>query len=112
MGNYILFADDDQDDFTVLKDALKETNAQIELVSVENGYDVIKFLQDKSSEQFPSLIIMDMKMPMLGGKETLELLRIDDRFKTIPVILISGSYSKSETDELAKKAMEVIKKPS
>lgn len=112
MKNYILYAEDDQDDFVFLKNAIQQINPEINLVNVESGYDLIKFLQDRDADSFPSLIIMDLKMPMLDGQETLDLLKLDDRLKTIPVVLFSGSTNPKDIDLANIVGSQIIKKPS
>lgn len=111
MVRYILYAEDDQDDYAFLKQALQEVESDIELINVSSGYELIKFLQDKNTASFPGLIVLDMKMPMLDGKETVDLLQLDDRFKTIPVVLFSGSSSLPPGTDLEGE-VEIITKPS
>ena len=112
MKHYILYAEDDQDDFVFLKNAIEQINPEINLVNVESGYDLIRFLQDRDAGSFPSLIIMDLKMPMLDGQETLDLLKLDDRLKSIPVVLFSGSTNPKDIDLANLVGSQIIKKPS
>jgi CheY-like chemotaxis protein len=111
MKSYILYADDDDDDFYLLKQAFSEVHPEIELINVHSGYDVIKFLQDKTPESFPGVILLDMKMPLLDGGETIELLKLDDRLKKIPVVILSGRNASAKAD-LSSKVSEIITKPS
>ena len=112
MKKYILYAEDDEDDFRIFHQALNETDANIELIHVQTGYDLIRFLQDKKSDEFPALILMDINMPMLNGKETLDLLKLDERFQSIPVVLFSGSNSPKDQSFALSKYSEIIRKPS
>jgi len=93
MKRRILYVDDDHDDFQLLEKAFYDVDANIELISVANGYDTIKFLQNSDEENFPSLILLDINMPVMDGKETARLLQLDDKFKEIPVIFFSTSVS-------------------
>ena len=112
MKKYILYAEDDLEDFEILKMALAEVNRDIELVQVSNGLGVISHLQLLDQTAYPSLVLMDMNMPLLNGKQTLELLRIDDHFKTIPVRLFSTISSPTDTRFIEQKGSEVIQKPA
>jgi len=112
MKKYILYADDDQDDYEILQNAFAEISEQIGLVHVSNGYDVISHLQNRAQSDYPSLILMDINMPLLGGKETLELLKIDDHYKTIPVKIFSTAFSPADKAAIEQNGAEVIKKPS
>jgi len=112
MKKYILYAEDDPEDFEVLKSALEEVNNDITLVQVPTGYDVIKYLQDLDPSQYPSLILMDLNMPLLDGRETLKLLKIDDQYKTIPVKVFSTVTSPTDKIMIEQTGSEVIKKPA
>src|SRR5687768_15682024 len=93
MKRRILYVEDDQDDFSLLQKAFQDVDEDIELINVLNGYETIKFLQESEDDDFPSLIVMDINMPVMDGRETLELLKTDDKFKSIPVIFLSTSVS-------------------
>ena len=70
----ILYAEDDQDDFEVLKDALMQQTDRFELVQAYNGTEVISFLDQHPSE-LPCLIVLDLNMPIMDGKQTLRWLK-------------------------------------
>ena len=112
MKKYFVYAEDDPDDFAILKHALEEINPEIELMQVGSGFELIQFLQNKTEASFPSLILLDMKLPMLDGRETVSLLKIDDRFKTIPVVFLSGSHLPANIDVSSLYQSEVFRKPS
>lgn len=112
MKRRILYVEDDQDDFLLLQKAFQDVDQNIELINVLNGYETIKFLQKSSETDFPSLIVMDINMPVMDGKETLELLRIDDKFKSIPVVFFSTSVSPKDKKIIEETGTELISKPS
>lgn len=87
----MLYADDDEEDIFILKDTFLDLDMGISLVGVSNGYQVIDHLQHiPKGASYPLLIILDMEMPVLNGKDTLELLKTDDMYRLIPVVLLSG----------------------
>ena len=93
----MLYADDDEEDIFILKDTFLDLNTGISLVGVPNGYRVIDHLQRiPQGASYPLLIILDMDMPVLNGKETLELLKTDDIYRLIPVVLFSGQLQSLE----------------
>ena len=112
MKKYILYAEDDHDDFDLMKKALTEVNPEIELMHVTSGYEVIKFLQEHDQNNYPCLILMDVKMPLMDGMETFNLLKIDDRYNQIPVILFSTSTSPREEKTIHQAGTDLIKKPA
>jgi CheY-like chemotaxis protein len=111
MKKYILYAEDDTDDYELLKTALSELNPDIELVHLPNGYDLIGFLQDCQPDSYPSLILLDMKMPLLSGTKTLEYLKMDDHFRNIPVVCISSASSPADRELIRQKGSEIMTKP-
>ena len=72
--NSILIAEDDADDRFLLKKAFEENNSeQGSIQFVENGLQVMEYLQKIRTERkpYPSLIILDLNMPEKDGKEVL-----------------------------------------
>jgi CheY-like chemotaxis protein len=93
----ILYADDDADDLHLMKTAFVAYSQSIELITFENGVQLLNQLQVLSQQdKFPSLIILDINMPLLTGKEVLLRLRGSDHFEHIPVVLFSNSTLPSE----------------
>jgi CheY-like chemotaxis protein len=90
--NVILYADDDPDDLMLVKDAFKKYASAIEVVTVEDGDEALQYLQNLSHiDPIPCLIILDINMPKLNGKEVLKAIRVQERFRHIPVVLFSTS---------------------
>jgi len=63
-----------------------------ETIQAANGEEVIKILGSEASP--PGLILMDWNMPVLDGYQVLQMLRKDDRYKGIPIIMLT-----SESDD-------------
>lgn len=93
----ILYAEDDQDDFEILKDALLQQTDQFNLVRAQNGTEVISYLDNQS----PGLIVLDLNMPVMDGKQTLKWLKEHEDFKKIPVMIFTTS-SREEDLKLCK----------
>ena len=68
----ILYAEDDQDDFEILKDALVQQSDQFVLEQAQNGTEVLSYLEQNPS---PGLIVLDLNMPVMDGKQTLKWLK-------------------------------------
>ena len=93
----ILYAEDDQDDFEILKDALLQQTDQFNLVRAHNGTEVISYLNNQS----PGLIVLDLNMPVMDGKQTLKWLKEREDYKKIPVMIFTTS-SREEDLKLCK----------
>ncbi len=100
----ILMADDDADDRLLTEEALVESRVLNELHFVENGVELLEYLHGKGKysdrEQFPlpGLILLDLNMPLMDGREALENIKKDPVLKRIPVVILTTS--KIEEDML------------
>jgi CheY-like chemotaxis protein len=111
---FILIADDDQEDRFLLQTAFEEIGRSDDIFLVENGLQVFNYLNDSAKQdQFPSLIVLDLNMPVLNGIETLTKLKSDTRYKNIPVIMYTTSIHELEKEKcLEIGAADFIKKPA
>ena len=93
----ILMADDDADDRLLAKDALAECRLANELHFVENGEELLDYLQRRGKyEQLvpaprPSLILLDLNMPKMDGREALKAIKGDKALHDIPIVVLSTS---------------------
>src|SRR5688572_13721820 len=100
----ILMADDDEDDRLLARDALNESKVLNEFHSVEDGVELMKYLRkqapysDGARYPPPSLILLDLNMPRMDGREALALIKSDPALRGIPVIILTTS--KAEEDML------------
>jgi CheY-like chemotaxis protein len=111
---FILIADDDQEDRYLLHTAFEEIGRSNDIYLVENGLQVFSYL-DTSLEQsgMPSLIVLDLNMPILNGMETLSRLKSHTVYKNIPVIMFTTSVHEVEKARcLEIGALDFIKKPA
>ncbi|BED88265.1 MULTISPECIES: response regulator [Pseudoalteromonas] len=98
----ILMADDDEDDRLLTQDALAESRVLNELHFVEDGVELLEYLErkgkfeDKSSSPRPGLILLDLNMPRMDGREALEAIKANPNLKGIPVVILTTS--KQEED--------------
>lgn len=91
---HILHADDDAEDRSLFRDAVAEFDIDIQLSQVENGVEVLLFLEKALLiNNLPCSIVCDMSMPAMNGTELLEQLKQHPQLKHIPVIMFSTSSS-------------------
>ncbi len=88
--NLILYADDDSDDRTWVSEACKILNCSLKINFVENGRQVIDYLKSQVTA-LPSLIVLDLNMPEMDGRQTLQYLKSNPSYKKIPVAIVSTS---------------------
>ncbi|MDP5202314.1 response regulator [Flavobacterium sp. DG2-3] len=95
----ILLADDDRDDTEMFCEALADIDENIICHCAENGDKALKML--KNEDKIPGVVFLDLNMPILNGWECLKELKADERYKEIPVIMISTSSHKNDMDTAA-----------
>jgi CheY-like chemotaxis protein len=112
----ILLVEDDPGDQKLIKVSLKNQKIANELYIVGTGEEAMAFLYHRGKYSggvpFPDLILLDLKMPGMGGKEFLRRIKQDERLKKIPVVILTSSDSdKDILDSYKLQASGYIKKP-
>jgi two-component system response regulator len=105
-GYSIVMADDDIDDQAVVKQAFREANVNHVFTSVYNGVQLMEFLLKKGSyrnalESPPDIIIMDIRMNLLDGFETISTIQNYKQLHNIPIYILTTS-SQEEDKQRAK----------
>lgn len=110
--NTILWADDDADDLMLMKEILLKNNRLYNIVEVRNGKEALDYLKiSRENGKLPCLIILDINMPILDGKETLSILKKEEEFSSIPVVVFTTSNSELDKLFCKKFQVEMITKP-
>ncbi len=109
--------DDDPDDIMFVRDALKQMYPEIGFIELQHGDALLEYLECAVANgndecPLPSMILLDLNMPVKGGFETLMEMKKDPRFSSIPVIVFSTSRLAEDTDRaLRMGAVSYITKP-
>ena len=97
---FILVAEDDADDRYLLKTALAETGIKEDVTYVENGVELINYLNTLSEENgeinYPKFILLDLNMPKMDGREVLKMMKANEAYRKIPVIVFSTTKNQLE----------------
>lgn len=98
----ILVADDDADDRMLIEDAFQESKLGNDLRFVKDGVELLEYLRregdytDPASAPRPGIILLDLNMPRMDGREALAQIKGDADLKQIPVVVLTTS--KAEED--------------
>lgn len=98
----ILVADDDQEDCLLIKDAWRENRLANPLRFVGDGEELMDYLRhygkylDAGEFPRPGLILLDLNMPRMDGREALAEIKADPALRQIPVVVLTTS--KAEED--------------
>lgn len=108
----IILAEDDKDDQELFMEALSATKVPSEVITVENGEQLVNTLKDPD-EQKPDIVFIDINMPVKGGKEALAEIKSDQELKEIPAVMLSTSNHPKDIEETFNKGANLyIQKPS
>lgn len=93
---HILLADDDEDDRFLIKEAFQRQFTNCQVSTVDNGEELLDFLNDYDQDeafnrQLPDLILLDLNMPRLDGRNALKVIKQNPAWRHIPIIIMTTS---------------------
>jgi len=107
----ILLVEDDPGDVLLVEEALLDGAEERSLVQVPDGVAALEHLRDDTLPR-PDLIVLDLNMPRMNGVEMLKILKVDERLKTIPVVILTtSSASEDVSSAYATHASAYVVKP-
>jgi len=99
----ILIADDSQTTRALIRTFLKNSGLGWHLNEAENGVRALEVLRDQQEKNKPiQLILSDWEMPVLSGLDFLKKVRSDERFKSVPFIMITSVNNPEQVIEAVK----------
>ena len=99
--NSLLLIEDNEADACLIRTGFEMAQSDCDLHVVGDGIEAISFLQREgvfAEAPRPKLIILDLNMPRMDGREFLQLVRNDRRFRPVPVIVLSTTERASDVD--------------
>lgn len=87
----VVFAEDDEDDQLYFREVFHEINADIQIVFVRDGNQLLQLLRNF----LPDILFLDLEMPYKNGLECLVEIRSNKNFETLPVIVFSSTTKPS-----------------
>nr|WP_308129457.1 response regulator [Actinoplanes polyasparticus] len=90
----ILVVDDDDADALMISEALENATTHTSVDRVADGREALDYLRREgayANASRPDLILLDLNMPRMDGRETLAAIKTDDRLKAIPVVILTTS---------------------
>lgn len=98
----VLLVEDNEDDVTITRKGFENARMAVNLHHVENGRDCMAFLRKEGSyadATTPDLILLDLNMPIMDGREVLAEIVADPELRRLPVVILTTS--RDERDLLA-----------
>lgn len=111
MSNRIMFVDDDTDDQELFREALADVDASVIAVTASSTKDALEKLEQ--GEVLPDMIFLDINMPILTGWDCLAMMRRNEAFRSIPVMMYSTSNHAHDREKAKNMgALGAIAKPA
>jgi chemotaxis family two-component system response regulator Rcp1 len=111
----MLVIEDDLGDQKLLRNALNNLSIPVAFSvhgTAEEALEYLSHTKDETGNVRPNLILLDLNMPGIGGKEFLRLIKADDELCPIPVVVLTTSDAQSDIDQCYKlHASGYIQKP-
>jgi two-component system response regulator len=98
----ILLVEDNSDDEELTRLAFEQSNIVNRLVTVRDGAEALDYLfatgiwAGRAAEEHPCLVLLDLKLPKIGGLEVLRRLRDDPRTRLLPVVILTSSVEEQD----------------
>jgi two-component system response regulator len=116
--NTILLAEDNYDDEVLTVRALTRQLEGVDIVVAHNGFEVMEYLcgtgahQGRETTDLPKVVLLDLKMPMMDGLETLRRIRMTDHTRFLPVVILTSSdEQRDQIDSYRLGANSYVRKP-
>lgn len=95
----ILLVEDNPGDVRLTREALKEAKIRNQLYVVGDGVDAMAFLRRKGSYRDavrPQLVLLDLNLPRMNGREVLAQIKQDESLRRIPVVILTSSQAEAD----------------
>jgi CheY-like chemotaxis protein len=97
----ILIVEDDPNDVELSMTALTDYNLANEVVVTRDGQQALDYLYCRGeystrSGENPAVMLLDLKLPKVGGLEVLQQIKADERLKTIPIVVLTSSREEKD----------------
>lgn len=113
----VLLVEDNPGDVLITKEAFEKAEVKANMSIAKDGEEAIKFLSKvkelKEGNKKPDLVLLDLNLPKVNGKEVLKIIKKDNKLRHIPVVILSSSNN--EEDIKASYDLQAncyVKKPS
>ncbi|MFY9235127.1 MAG: response regulator [Fimbriimonadaceae bacterium] len=87
----ILLVEDNPDDEKLTLRAMRQSDVPNIIVVARDGEEALNHLHGDHVKRLPALILLDLKLPKVGGLEVLEQIRANERTKNLPVVVLTSS---------------------
>jgi CheY-like chemotaxis protein len=109
VNDVLLVVEDSNEDFRILQRLMRRMSVQNPIYRCTNGDEVLEYLKQDASNckrdaaSKPSVILLDLNLPGIDGREILEMLKQDSSYQEIPVVVFTTSSNPGDIELCYKK---------
>lgn len=108
----VLCVDDDADDLSFITSIIHKVEPSFHVATAGDGREALSYLQATGhTSTLPALILLDINMPRMNGKEMLASIKADKRLRGIPLVVFSTSSLPSDRLYCAHFGVHMVTKP-
>ena len=108
----ILYVEDDHDDVLIISEAFEKYTDHLRVIHAHHGHEALEILKIMNLEgSLPCLIILDINMPVMDGRETLAEIRRNKDYSNIPIVIFSTSRNVLDKKFAENLGADFISKP-
>ena len=99
----ILLVEDSPGDVRLTQEAFRDTGAALQLHVAVDGLEAVSFLRREGvhgEAPRPDLILLDLNMPKMDGRQVLSVIKQDDQLKTIPTVILTTSVAEADIEAI------------
>jgi CheY-like chemotaxis protein len=110
----VLLAEDNLPDALLVREAIKKEDLPVEVYTVADGEQALEFMERAEKDPdapSPHVLLLDLNLPKVDGIEVLRKIRASERFRDMPVIVVTSSDSPADRSESARLGAGYFRKP-
>lgn len=92
----IILVDDDEDDRYIFQEGFVQAGCKNEFIQFEAGDKLLEHLKTVPTEEYPSLVLLDLNMPVLDGRDILRAIKDSSSWNHIPVVIFTTSRQQND----------------
>lgn len=112
MARIVLCVDDDPDDRELIRNAIFNVDPSYTVAHATNGKEALQFLLRAIDTELPCLVILDINMPVMDGKEAVVEIKKYEKLNQVPIVVFSTSNHPADFNFCQLHGVELITKPA
>jgi CheY-like chemotaxis protein len=112
MARIVLCVDDDPDDRELIRNAIFNVDPSYTVAHATNGKEALQYLMRVAETELPCLVILDINMPVMDGKQALIEIKKNEKWSQMPIVIFSTSSHPSDLYFCQQYGVELVTKPA